>query len=370
MYNSTSILKGSLVYFLFFLCLSNISFAQQSYSFKKVTAEQVLGRLGVMHNVNNFGRLPSNTKELVRTPVWNLGENSAGLYVDFKTNSPSIIVKYKVKGPLSMPHMPSIGVSGIDLYFHNTKSHTWEWAFGNYQFKDTISYTFTNIDNNLEGVFRLYLPLYNSVEFMEIGVQESSTFTFVDSRPKPIVIYGTSIAQGACASRPGMGWTNILGRDFSNEVINLAFSGNGRLEKPILDLIANQEASVYILDCIPNLSITSGRSVEQLDSLIISAVEYIRSKRPLTPIVLTEHSSAYTPGFMNINKVNEYNASTEVAQKSFTKLKKQGVKNIYWLSSKDIGLDINSTVDYAHPNDVGMMKIAKAYQKLLNKIVR
>lgn len=338
--------------------------------FQKVKAENILGRLNVMHKVGNFGRLPSQLKDIVRTPVWNLGENSAGLYVDFKTNSETIVVKYKVKGALSMPHMPSIGVSGVDLYFHNTKYKRWEWAFGNYQFKDTITYTFSNLGENVDGVFRLYLPLYNSVEFMEIGVLQKSTFNFVDDRPKPIVIYGTSIAQGACASRPGMGWTNILGRDFPNEVINLAFSGNGRLEQPLLDLIVQQDAAVYVLDCLPNLSVSSGRTVEQLDSLLSHAVDYIRSKRPNTPIVMTEHSSAYTLGFMNIDKAVEYNKSTEVGQKSFAKLKKQGVKDIYWLSSKEIGLDINSTVDYAHPNDVGMMKIAKAYQKLLSKILR
>lgn len=368
MYINKLMWKESVLYSLFLICFYSISYAQPSYSFKRITPEHVLGRLNVMQHVDNYGRLPNDIRHIVRTPVWNLGENAAGLYIDFKTDSPSIIVKYKVKGPLNMPHMPTIGVSGVDLYFHNSKTHLWEWAFGNYQFKDTISYTFADLKAN-EGVFRLYLPLYNSVEFMEIGVQSSSALNFVNDRPKPIVIYGTSIAQGACASRPGMGWTNILGRDFSNEIINLAFSGNGRLEKPILDLIVKQEAAVYILDCLPNLAITSDRSIQQLDSLLISSVEYIRSIRPHTPIVLTEHSSAYTPGFMNINRVSEYNKSTDVGKNSFSKLKKKGVKNIYWLTSKDIGLDINSTVDYAHPNDVGMMKIAKAYQKLLLKIL-
>lgn len=47
----------------------------------------------------------------------------------------------------------------------------------------------------------------------------------------PIVLYGTSIAQGACASRPGMAWGNIVSRSLEIPLINLGFSGNGKLEK-------------------------------------------------------------------------------------------------------------------------------------------
>lgn len=365
-----SILKETIFSLLFFICLQTIVFAQDNYSYRKVEGSQLSGRLSAMQNVNNFGRLPAQLKGSVREAVWNLGEYSAGLYIDFKTNSDTIVVKYKVKSVLNMPHMPTTGVSGVDLYFHNEQNKRWEWAFGRYQFKDTIQYTFSNIGHNTNGTYRLYLPLYNIVDFLEIGTPKSNTLDIVTDNVKPIVIYGTSIAQGACTSRPGLGWTSILGRDFPNEVINLGFSGNGRLEQPILDVIAAQEAAVYILDCIPNLSITKERSAEQLDSLILHAVEFLRSKRPHTPIVLTEHSSAFTEGFLNKATMEEYGTSTKVGQEAFKKLKKLGVKNIYWLNRDDIGLDVNSTVDYAHPNDIGMMKLAKAYEKLLKKILK
>lgn len=364
------IIKKSVLSALFFVGVLSTAFAQADFSFVKVEDTQVLGRLAVMAASNNFGRLPLSVQGLVRSPVWSLGQNSAGLYVDFKTDSKNIVVKYKVKGALNMPHMPTIGVSGVDLYFHNETKKNWEWAFGRYAFKDTITYTFSNIGQNVNGSYRLYLPLYNSVEFLEIGVDKASQLSFVEDRTKPIVVYGTSIAQGACASRPGLAWTNILSRDFSNEVINLGFSGNGRLEKPILDLIVAEDAAVYLLDCIPNLSLTKDRSAAQLDSLILSSVHYVRSKRPNAAIVLTEHSSAYTTGFLNIATMDEYAASTKVVKNSFDQLKKSGMKNLYFLSSKEIGLDINSTVDYAHPNDLGMMKIAKAYERILKRILR
>ena len=73
-------------------------------------------------------------------------------------------------------------------------------------------------------------------------------------RINPIVVYGTSIAQGGCASRPGLAWTNILGRKLDRPVINLAFSGNGKLEKELIELLSEIDASLYVLDCLPNLT--------------------------------------------------------------------------------------------------------------------
>ena len=86
----------------------------------------------------------------------------------------------------------------------------------------------TNKDGNTGFFFRLY----NNVKWMEIGTPEGTKFTPLAIRPdKPIVVYGTSIAQGACASRPGMAWPAILGRKLDHPLINLGFSGNGMLGK-------------------------------------------------------------------------------------------------------------------------------------------
>lgn len=139
------------------------------------------------------------------------------------------------KGGLSMPHMPATGVSGIDLYATDNNGQE-RWCAGNYSMGDTIVYNFRGLSyaaksgNGFE--YQLFLPLYNSVSWMEIGVPADASFRFLPvSQEKPLVIYGTSIAQGACASRPGMAWGNILNRKLGHPVINLGFSGNGKLKK-------------------------------------------------------------------------------------------------------------------------------------------
>ena len=102
----------------------------------------------------------------------------------------------------------------------------------------------------------LYLPLYNEVSKLEIGVPTSTSFFFVPTTGEsPIILYGTSIAQGACASRPGMAWGNIVSRTLNWPLINLDFSGNGKLETEIISLICEQRPSIVILDCMPNETI-------------------------------------------------------------------------------------------------------------------
>jgi GDSL-like Lipase/Acylhydrolase family len=108
--------------------------------------------------------------------------------------------------------------------------------------------------------------LYNSVQWMEIGIQEGTLFNPLPTRKeKPIVVYGTSIAQGGCASRPGMAWPAILGRKLDRPLINLGFSGNGRLEKEVIDLMIEIDAKLFVLDCLPNLDASDVTKSNSLD---------------------------------------------------------------------------------------------------------
>jgi hypothetical protein len=134
---------------------------------------------------------------------------------------------------------------------------------------------------------------------MEIGVPDSSLFSPLPLRfEKPVVVYGTSIAQGACASRPGMAWTAILGRKLDTPVINLGFSGNGRLEKELTDFITGIDAGIMVLDCMPNLVNEKNYPRDEIIRRIVQTVKQLRKSRPLVPILLTDHSG-YPNGSVN-----------------------------------------------------------------------
>lgn len=349
-----------------------VSYGQQSLNWYNPLEQQaVSGRIADHQQATTtYHRLPAGLKDVVRPPVWSLGTNAAGLYIDFHTGASAVTVRYKMSGSLNMPHMPTTGVSGLDLYAYDDISKDWKWAYGKYSFGDTTSFTFSKLGNGTSRTYRLYLPLYNTVEWMQIGVEDGQEVKFVLEKEKPIIVYGTSIAQGACASRPGLAWTNILGRQLKLPVVNLGFSGNGRLEQPILSLIGEVDARVFVLDCIPNLSLNANLSERQLDSLLTNAVSFLRKKHPNTPIILTEHSAGFDDDILNIGSAQEYTASTKVLRAFMDRMKKEKVQQLYLLTNKEMAMDLESTVDYAHPNDLGMMKIAVAYQRLIKKIVK
>lgn len=317
-------------------------------------------------------RLPPRAEPLVRKPVWHLSKNSAGLSIRFVSNAPQIVVRYKVSGNVSMPHMPATGVSGVDLYAIDSDGE-WHFCTGKYSFKDTISYNFDKIRPNdkyhkLGREYRLYLPLYNTIRDLEIGVPTGSDFTpLAKMREKPIVIYGTSIAQGACASRPGMAWTNIIARKFDRPVINLAFSGNGQLEKELIDLINEIDAKVYVLDCLPNLTGVRIGDAE-LQKRIMESVKSIRLQHPTTPILLTEHAG-YTEGYLMPERQKLFEDANQSLREAFAKLQKEGILGLFTLKIDEIGLDLDAMVDGTHPNDYGMMQYAAGYEKKLREIM-
>lgn len=319
-----------------------------------------------------YDRLPAKAEETVRKAVWDLSKHSAGLKIRFRSNASEIKVRYKVKGKFAMPHMPATGVSGVDLYAKDAEGK-WLWCKGNYSFSDTVTYNFKNITPNGKyhkkgREYHLYLPLYNSVEWLEIGVDENSFFELLPTRQeKPIVVYGTSIAQGACASRPGMAWTSILERKMDRPLINLGFSGNGRLEEELIGLISEINAKIIILDCLPNLTLNKTRSAEEVYDLITSSVKQLR-QNSTSPILLVENA-----GYSNESSNTKLQESTaklnKTIQVAFAQLKSENIKNIYLLSRTELRLTLDSYVDGTHPSNLGMEIYASAYEKKIRQIL-
>jgi hypothetical protein len=65
----------------------------------------------------------------------------------------------------------------------------------------------------------------------------------------------------------------------------------------------------------------------------------------------------------------EFRQVNEAVERVFARLKAEGIRDVYLLKAADIGLDINSTVDGLHPNDIGMQQYADAYVKCITAIL-
>lgn len=314
-----------------------------------------------------YDRLPAKAEKTVRPPVWGLSRDSAGIAVRFVTDSPAIHCRWSLtKANLAMPHMPATGVSGVDLYAK--KDGRWRW----------VSCGFPRARANTEALasklpagereYLLYLPLYNGVTSVEIGVPKTATVKKPAARTagksKPVVFYGTSITQGGCASRPGMVHTAILGRRFDVPVVNLGFSGNGTLDPELAPLLCEIDAAAYVLDCLPNLQ------PKQVAERTEPFVKALRRLKPDTPIVLVEDRSYANAPFNETLAVR--NRDSRAALKTaYENLTKAGVTGLHYISGdKLLGDDFEGTVDGSHPTDLGFLRQADAFAEVLGKIVK
>ena len=317
-----------------------------------------------------FVRLPNRAKATVSNNVWNLSRNSTGLAIHFYSNALQIKVRYQVSGEAAMPHMPATGVSGIDLY-RIDKDGIWQSCFGSYTFQDTISYTYSMTvqekQQKQQYEYRIYLPLYNSVKWLEIGIPDmaDTAFKWIPvSIEKPIVLYGTSIVQGACASRPAMAWSTILQRSLDYPLFNFGFSGNGKLEQGMLKFINEIDARLYILDCLPNLTT---KTENEITALIKAAVKQIRNKHN-APILLIEHD-----GYGNMSsdaaQYETVERTNRASQKAYTQLQAEGVHSLHYLSRKELKMPADGWVDGIHPSDLGMQHQASAIERKIREIL-
>ena len=358
------------------LSCSNFGIAQEAINWwnpEQHPFDVVEGQAAPSESTDFYSRLPDRLEARVREPVWGLSRHAAGLLIRFRSDADQIRVRYQVPDLAAMDHMPATGASGVDLYAIDSEGQ-WHWARARRNFGDTIQYNFTQLRPNDERhefgrEYRLYLPLYNAVSTLEIGTPEGCLFRPLPARlEKPIVIYGTSIAQGACASRPGMAWTNILGRKMDRPLINLAFSGNGRLEPELIGLLTEIDAAVFVLDCLPNLTNPEAYPRENLQQRIREAVTSLRKARPEASILLVDHAG-YTDGGLVTARKTAYERVNLIQQQTYSELIAEGVHNLYYLDRKSLALGLDDMVDGTHPNDLGMQHYAEAYETALRKIL-
>jgi hypothetical protein len=266
-----------------------------------------------------YDRLPAKAEGRVPPAVWNLSRHSAGMHVRFATDATAIHARWTVgSSNLAMPHMAATGVSGLDLYVKTVEGR-WHWlAVG----KPTHESNQVALISGLPAGKReylLYLPLYNSTRSVELGVPSKATLAgsgaWGPGTRKPIVLYGTSILHGACASRPGMVHSAILGRRFNFPHINLGFSGNGRMEPVMAELLSELDPSVYVLDCLPNMT------ADQVRERVPPFVMKLRQTHPLVPIVLVEDRT-YADAFLIASKRERNETSRAELKAAYQRLRK------------------------------------------------
>ena len=347
--------------------------AQEKKELKYVDVNelQILGRGWTTEQLGDpFVRIPLALKDSCNKQLWNNLECTAGMSIRFRTDSKKIAARWTLRHNSHMNHMADTGIKGTDLYILDEK--------GKWQQVDNIR---PRNDFKQEGVFVsnmdgtmheccVFLPLYDGIVEMEIGVDEDAYIgmPMVDS-PKAkkgkIVWYGTSILQGGCASRCGMASTNMVQRDLDIECVNIATSGQGKMYFHMARALAQIEnVACYVIDPVPNCTL------DDCKTLTVDFVNIIRKARPDVPIVMVD-GPMYPYAKWDSYHKNYLPQKNEAFHDGYLKLRKENPKNIYYVDCKGLtGPDEEGTVDGVHLTDFGFRGYADKLEKTLRKILK
>ncbi|AKD05440.1 hydrolase [Pontibacter korlensis] len=344
------------------VCALTITFSYgQSIVYTPASDLTLVGKILPTQQV--YHRVDTTDHPLMPPAVKRRLTNSAGLAIAFKTNSTVIAAKWCTSSRKTLPNMTAIAHEGLDLYIKN--DGRWQFAGVGRPKGDCTAYTLVQNMEEGEKECLLYLPLYDETVSLEIGVEEGSSLQAMkDPFEKRILMYGSSILQGASASRPGMAYPARLSRDTGINFLNLGLSGSAKMEKAVADMIVTVKADAFVLDCVPN------SSPEEIRERTAYLVNTIRQHHPLAPIIVIPRT-VREHGAFDEEVGNWVKAQNEQIELEVSKLLRSGVKDLYLLSyDKQLGDDHEGTIDGGHPNDLGFDRMLQQLKPQLLKILR
>ena len=312
-----------------------------------------------------FHRLPARAKKLVRPDVWKESSRSSGVYVAFTTDSSRISAHWSLLDDLApFPVMSVLASSGVDLYARDENGR-WRWL--SMGAPDTRHPCVDIVEGLPSGArdYLLYLPLYNVVTSLEIGIDQTATIVPHQPFPsiKPIVYYGSSIVHGIGASRPGMTHAAILSRRLNWPITSFGFSGSATMDIEVAELMAELDSILYIIDCLPNLA--EPGITERIEPM----VHKIREIRPDTPILLMEDRT-YARAWLLADYQEYHDTGRRALRAAFERLIADGITGLHYLEGDTLlGNDDDATVDCSHPTDLGYTRYADVMEPVLRKIL-
>lgn len=318
---------------------------------------------------DSYIRLPQEVAKSINDGVaWLSGDTSGGR-IRFSTTSKYVAIRVNMPY-LSYPHQSLLGSAGFSLFIDriNEISKYYSSFIPPTRFIDgweSIIY----FDDNLEKNITIYMPTYCHVYSVEIGLQKDCELAqnkvrYLDMNP--IIYYGASQSQGACASVPSNSYQGFLHRWTNIDYVSLTFSGSAKGESEMANYIANQKMSLFVMDYDHNAP-----NSEYLRNTHFAFYKTIRDKNPNIPIMLMSKHDFYSTTFYVETQQENINRR-QVVIDTFNKAKKMGDNKVYFIDGKTIlgKKDADCcTVDGTHPNDLGFYRMAKKIYSVIKKIL-
>ncbi|MBQ4053129.1 MAG: hypothetical protein IJD33_02190, partial [Clostridia bacterium] len=313
---------------------------------------------GVQYEDGLYRRMPNEYARTVSENVGIIAKESAGGRIRFATDSPFVAIFVKYAAVAKVPNYSFTATMGFDLYAGKRYIGAFVPAL------DSVDDYEGVLDIcGLDGVqtYTLNLPICSQIKEIRIGVKAGSVMT---NAPKytlqtPVVFYGSSVTQGACASRPGNTYANMLSRALDCDYVNLGFWGNALGEERMAEYIANMDASLFVYDYDYNAP-----NVTHLQATHEKMFKIIRAAQPNLPIIMLSAPICY-PSEVDKERENVIKATYENALA-------KGDKNVAFLSGSEmISLIADMALaDNIHPADVGFAVMAKRIGEKIKQMIK
>ena len=314
-----------------------------------------------------FIRLPEDAAKATSEDVARFSQYTSGIRVRFATDSDVLGIRVVSSELYSWGVMTNYATAGFDLYEYTENGGTFIGVFhpgGSNEtemFKSPYTGELLVPNDGKKRYFQINFPLYSRVDELYVGVRENATveegLAYRDI--KPLIWYGSSITQGASASRPGNCHTAIVSRRLGMDYRNLGFSGSCKAETAIVEYLATLDPSVYIIEYDHN------SSLEKFKVRHAPLAFRLRETHPETPMILVTRPDYYF--------TEEDAERRRTVINTYEDLLKRGDRNVYFVDGSkffDTEERFEYTVDGVHPTDIGCFLMANALTPLIKKILK
>ncbi len=331
------------------------------------TIEQLKGHIEGLYwfGKGNYdlARFPSSSFSQLSKDVAFLATNTAGGCIRFKARTATIGIEIVMQPSRAYEKFSRAGQCGIDVYADGRYIHTF------IPLRDGYFISVAETDGAREHDYAIYLPTYASLEVKSLGVDEDIKPPAPYAVAKPVVFYGSSITQGAYASRPGLAYPSMLGRLLDVEAINLGFSGNGKCEQEVARLVSQIDASCLVMDAGGNL--TSPEEEGVIQERYPAFLKTIRAARPTMPILINNMQHIGAP-LWNITFRKLCDKVRLAIKDAHDELIRSGDQNVLYTDGMDmIGPDdMDCTADGVHANDLGFHRYISVLAPVLERLLK
>lgn len=316
-----------------------------------------------------FRRMPRDVAVRTNERVRLLHTNTAGARLRFATDSAFIAIGAKYP-PMTFSSDRTAALCGaeafcFDLYVDNKHSRVL-WPTKTIQHGSVVSFDLEggqyeaciSFEDTRMREITLCFPSFVDISELYVGLKLDSILKSAApyKNIKPVVFYGSSITQGACASRSGNTYQNILSRRLNFDYVNLGFAGGCHAEDAVIDYVCALDMSLLVFDYDHNTP-----SWENLEKTHLPALRKLRYAHPDIPILLLSKPNIH-------NGREEAISRMKVIEKSYRVLKNESVAPVHFINGIDVYDSLDSemmTVDGTHPTDLGFYCMARSLYGVL-----